>query len=172
MTPLLLVALATPSTVNPADACRSASRVLLDMRYVEGRRAEPGDFSHPKIAARLERCEKVARLAAPHGPDVTFAAIAVAYNETNFREGVPGKAGELGMMQVLPGYHCKPYPDLRKGKGCTDPLRAGVRALRLLLADHGTERALQLYNGSSAYARKVAGYARAARRSWERRREL
>lgn len=101
-----------------------------------------------------------------------FTSIAIAYNETNFRKGVAGKAGELGRMQVMPKYHCQPYDDLRDGEGCTNPERAGVRAIRLLLRKHKLETALRLYNGSRAYGKKVAGFVKAIRRSYERHTQL
>jgi len=171
MNTLLILALlaASPEAINPQDACESASRVLKDMRYVEGKTADPGDFTHPKIKARIQSCVQVARLAAPHGEGVRFTSSAIAYNESNFRRGVKGSAGELGKMQVLPRLHCKPYADLNDGKGgCTNPERAGVRLVRLLLAKHPLEKALKRYNGSTAYAKKVSRFVEAAQRSYDR----
>lgn len=168
---LLLAALAVPSAeVDPVEACEAAATVLRDLRYEErGRWADRRDLGHPAVQARLARCVQVARLAAPHGPDLTFASIAVAYAESNFRLEVEGSAGELGMLQVIPRYHCRPYPDLDDGQGgCTDPVRAGVRALRIFVGRHGVREGLALYNGSLAYARRVAGYAEAARWAWRR----
>lgn len=168
---LILVALiaAAPDPADPEVVCDAAARVLKDMRYVEGRIADPGDYNHPKVKARQARCIQVASLAAPHGLDVTVASVAVAYTETNFRDGVPGKLGELGMMQVLPHLHCKPYSDLNDGQGgCTNPERAGVRFLRFLLTKHSTRKALIHYNGSTAYADKVMRFVKTIRRSYRR----
>lgn len=162
----------TVSSVDPRAVCEDASRVLKDMRYTEfGQYAERGDFSHPNVAARLDSCVEGASLAAPFGSDVTYAVVAVMYNEANFRPGVVGKAGELGRMQVQAKLHCKPYSDLDDGKGgCTNPLRAGVRLMRLLVTKHGLEKALKLYNGSQRYADKVMGFIEAIKRSHERQR--
>jgi len=197
MSAILLAALVVvaPEAVDPQEACEAASMVLKDMRYVEGKYAEKGDFSHPKIQRRLASCVEIATLAAPHGEDVTFASIAIAYNESNFRQNVgKGGDGEVGRMQVIPGYHCKPYGDLDDGKGgCINPERAGVRAIRLarsrVLKKHRRHwglhtgkdackwgqrrtptmcRVLREYNGSTTYATKVGGFIRSIRRSYER----
>jgi len=201
MTSLLLATLAamgSPDPVEPRAACEAASMVLKDMRYVEGKLAPKGDFSHPKIKARLDSCVEVATLAAPHGRDVIFAAVAIGFNESLYRKGVVGADGELGRLQVLPGYHCKPYPDLNDGKGgCVNPERAGVRAIRLKLAQarkmtrrlrplyrkgdacrwnrHRVPticRALKDYNGSRTYASKVARFIRSIRWSYAKQERL
>jgi len=170
---LLVLTCAGPQDwVEPQDACEAASTVLKDMRYVEGQYAEPGDFSHPKIKARIDSCVGVATLAAPHGRDVVFTsiAIAIAYNETNFRKGVAGAAGEQGRMQVMPKHHCRKYADRNDGKGgCTNPDRAGVRAIRILLKRHRLTKALRLYNGGRDYAEKVTKFVRAVERAVARR---
>lgn len=161
---LILFALAFPSpsmwdTVNSRDVCEAASMVLPDMRYTEGGYTAPGDFSSPEVEARLRRCEKVARLAAPHGKMVVFASIAIAYTETNFRPDLVGTAGEVGMMQVIPRWHCEPFDDLNDGSGgCTNPERAGVRFIRRLLSEHSMNKALRLYNGGQKYADRVERY--------------
>ncbi len=129
--------------IEPMAACEAASRVLRDMRYVEGRFADPGDFSHPKIQVRMKSCEGIAKLAAPFGVEAVFAALAVAYNEGNYRPGLIGKAGELGKMQVLAKHHCKGVTDLDDGKGgCINPERAGVRALRLIQAKDPSDKCI------------------------------
>ncbi len=167
---LALVCAGPLDWIEPQEACEAASTVLKDMRYVEGKYAKPGDFSHPKIEARIASCMEVAALAAPHGRDVVVTALTIAYNETNFRKGVTGAAGEQGRMQVMPKHHCRQYADLNDGKGgCTNPDRAGVRAIRILLKRHPLTEALQRYNGGKAYAVKVTKWVRAVERVVQRR---
>ena len=168
----LAMVVATPEALDSQAACESASTVLKDMRYVEGKTADPGDFSHPKVQARIRSCTQVAKLAVPFGRDTVFASIAIAYNESNFRPGLKGKAGELGKMQVMPKFHCTPYADLNDGKGgCTNPERAGVRALRFFQkeAKGDLRETLRRYNGSGKYADKVSGFVRAITRAYDRR---
>jgi len=129
---------ATPETVDVVDPraiCEAASTVLKDMRKVNSQPRNPWDFSHPNVEKRVASCTEIAAFAAPHGYAVTFASVAIAYNESNFRKGVEGKDREEGRMQVMFKHHCKQYPDLNDGKGhCTNPERAGVRAIRLIQA--------------------------------------
>ena len=163
------IAMAEEEKANPRLACEAASLVLKDMRYVEGKTAAPRDFSHPKAEARLQRCMKVALLAAPHGEKVMLASIAIAYNETNFRSKVKGSAGEVGMMQVMPKHHCKPYKDLNNGSGgCTNPELAGVRLIRFLLNKYSINRSFRYYNGGQKYADKVEVFFKVIRRSYHR----
>ena len=134
---LLLVFTATPvvsdTSHDPKVVCEAASMVLRDMRYFQGKYAAPGDFS--RIRKRLASCESLVALARPFGLRLMVGVGAVAYNEGNFREGLVGAAGEEGKMQVMYKHHCKGVLDLDNGKGhCTNPERAGVRALRLILA--------------------------------------
>jgi len=145
-TVLLVAAVTVPGTLTPREACEISSTVLRDMRYVEGKYADPGDFSHPKVKRRIDSCEEITKLAIAHGEDVVFASVAVAYNETNFdktRHGKPilGKKGEQGRMQVMYKHHCKGVADLDGGKGiCLNPERAGVRVLRGFLGSTPSAR--------------------------------
>jgi hypothetical protein len=141
---LVLTALLLGSSAHaqPSAACKAASTTLKDMRKVEGKYTDPGDFAHPKVRARLERCTEISRLILPYvdsAPETVYAAVSVAYNESNFdkeRRGKPlvGAKGEQGMMQVMAKSHCKEPPH-GDGKICTHPDKTGVGILARLLTD-------------------------------------
>ena len=193
-----VVVVAAPAlTVDRPDAekvCKAASLVLKDMRYHGGKYADPGDFSPSQVKERLDHCIKAVRVGTFHGEKVAFATAAIGYRESNFRPEVVGAAGEVGMMQVIPRLHCTKYPDLDDGKGgCINPVRAGVRAFRLLLASELEARprwipiysngdpcrwdglrvptlcrVLRRYNGSQRYATAVAGFVRSVEWAYRR----
>ena len=178
MSTLILAAMAALFAPNlDADAlqaeavglCRSGSHVLKDMRYYQGRILHPvKDAAHPRLVRNVKRCARIVRLALPFGRRTAILAGTIGYNETLHNGSKVGKAGELGAMQVLAKYHCTPYPDLDDGKGgCTNPERAGVRALRLMLTDNTDKKtgkvdereALLMWNARPGYGKKVIRWA-------------
>jgi len=202
---LILALCATTSALaenKPATTalarCRSLSRGLRDMRYTRGKVLEPGDFSNPRVNARIARCARIAEKAEPYGTTVVWAAISLAFRESCFdaeRRGKPieGKAGELGMMQVMPRT-CLSFEDLSEDGICQDPIEAGVRHLatkiteakaarckahkgkkaRCLKKYHPDDLALALsyYNGTRGgitnYGQEVAIWARNAEKRHRR----
>ena len=162
------------------DLCNAAARGLRDMRWDRGG-TRPG-----YVERRLERCRGLVDVAGGEGHDEAFMArvVAIAYNESNFRPRAIGSAGERGMMQVQPKWHCWRALglDSRKewsGEPC-DYRLAGIRALAAFVEADRAEgdgredwlRVLKGYNGSWDYAYTVDGYARSILRRWSYRQRL
>jgi len=183
---------------NALARCRSLSRGLQDMRYTRGKILKPGDFGDPRVNARIARCAIVAEKAEPYGSAVVWGAISLAFRESCFdaeRHGKPieGKAGELGMMQVMVKT-CLRFDDLSEDGVCQDPIEAGVRHLANKLTEAKAARckahkgkkarcrkkylpddlalALSYYNGTRGgitnYGREVAIWARNAAKRYRR----
>ena len=150
-----IVATMDPSAMEAPLPCAVAAQVLPDMLYAHG--VGYTDISNPKVQARIDRCSTLVAQIEDQGGDMVFATIAVAYVESNFNPDAVGSAGERGMMQVLPQYHC--VNEFSDGQGgCVNPEGASIKFLAHLLNQHGTHEALRRYNGSGAYATRVEGY--------------
>lgn len=110
-------------------------------------------------------CEEIVERAEDGGVDPVFA-VAVASEETRFRNDVISKRGAVGALQILPEYWC---PSV----GACDPIDAGLSALTYYLSkSKGDEmRALVGYAGQGAraraYASRVMSRARHIRASLE-----
>jgi len=176
MTFLVLLVLAIPGpSLDLAEGmtaamCSKAAMGLKDMRWDR-------NGSRPEyVKSRLDRCSKLLLLAHDEGFGRSGLArvLAIAYAETNFREGAVGSVGERGMLQVRPEKHCHLA---REPAGTCHYEMAGLRYLKSLVQGervrvlkHGGKfqwtRVLRRYNGSAAYAVKVERYAKTVLRRW------
>jgi len=168
------------------------------MRFYRGKILKPGDYTNKSCNARIERCAVVAKVAEDYGTTVMWAAMALAFKESNFDLKRRGKDieranGELGMMQVMVKT-CLRFDDISEEGVCQDPVEAGVRHLAAKLAQAKAKRcgknakclakydpddlrlALSYYNGTRGeitnYGREVAKWAVSAakrHRRWKKR---
>lgn len=95
--------------------------------------------AHPQRDDMIASCEAIMEAAETHGVDPVLA-IAVGWKESRWLPDAEGSAGEVGAMQIVPGYHC---PD---GLANCDVIDAGVRALGAF-----TSRAPSQTSGLCAY---------------------
>jgi len=86
----------------------------------------------------VEVCEDIADRAEDHGVPPRLA-IALAWNESRWRNDVQGSVGEQGALQVTPRYHCDDVNDC-------DYVEAGLRSLGRFISDNDTPTALCIYN--------------------------
>jgi len=138
-------------------ACEDASVVLPDMLYAKG--VGYTDILNPVVSARLDRCAELVAKVEAQGEEMVLTTIAVAYVESNFNPEAIGAAGERGMLQVIPRYHCVDVFSDGQG-GCVNPEGAGIKFLAHLRSKYTSNEALRRYNGSQVYATKVGGYVR------------
>ena len=110
-----------------------------------------------RIESMQSVCERVAITAESRGMD-SYIAMAMAWEESRFRDDLTSSEGAVGPMQVIPRFTC---PD-RKKEGC-DLVDAGVSTYQMLLEVHKRRaEALCHYNSgnrcnshSRAYASRV-----------------
>ena len=125
------------------------------------------------VVERVHNCLEVAEYASKNEGVDTELAIAVAWTESRFNAKAKSKAGAMGLMQVIPKFHCDP-----KEKEC-DLVEKGVSLLERLKKKYGTwSDALCHYASGNVcrpagerYARKVLGMERKIRRvaeKWDR----
>ena len=107
-----------------------------------------------KYEARMSTCLAIAGEAEYHEVDVIFS-LAIAWEESKFKEVIESHAGAVGPLQVLPKYWC---PN-GKRKGC-DLVEAGILAMKKLLAKYPEAEAACHYNGGNICGRGAKAYAK------------
>ncbi len=142
-------------------ANRLGSRALIhpgQRLVVPGRTASGGQRSGAVAPGRDTVRSIVASTARRHGVSPSLA-LAVAYQESSFRQGVVSSAGAIGVMQVMP--HVGRNLSRQIGRpldlyDTRDNVTAGVLLLRQLLRTQGPEaRALAAYyQGIGSLARR------------------
>jgi soluble lytic murein transglycosylase-like protein len=90
-------------------------------------------------------------------PDI---ALAIIHHESNFDNGVRGKAGELGASQILPQTsELFKFDRERLRKDYEYNVRSGMKIMKFLLDQFSTENTIRAYNGGPAF-QKLRGEAR------------
>ena len=131
-------------------------QVLLKPRSGLSKRIERFAVAH---GAKPEVAPELAELIATCDHPRVLAAIAA--KESNFNDRARGKAGEIGMYQVLPRVHGHP------GRTWRDQTKTSERLLNELVSDAGgvLQVAVRRYNGSGPKAAHYAKHVMAMARS-------
>ena len=103
---------------------------------------------------RMKACVKVATEARTAGVPPALM-VAIAWVESRYNPTVVSSAGAVGILQVIPRYHCPK----KTAKGC-NTIKRGVLLMRRLIKRYGVLKALASYNAGPRRWKLGVGYAR------------